>query len=601
MEAIEEKEEQPPRGLARRVTYPPELRRKAVRLVLEEGFDIELVTQQMGISESSLRLWLRRYREMGEEGLKDRPRPSRVAKVVKEKIVELKRQDPSLGVRKITHWLRRTLFLSASPETVRRTLQAKDLMVARRPKPKRSRPKPRFFERATPNQMWQSDIYMFDLKGKSVYLIGFIDDHSRYLVGLDVFGSQTTQNVLELYRRAVVEYGAPKEMLTDNGRQYVSWYGKTRFQAELAKGRVHHIRSAPHHPMTLGKIERFWKTIWEEFLVRARFESFEEARERIGLWVKYYNHRRPHQGLGGLCPADRYFAIAKQMREVMEQGLAENLEELALRGTAQSPFYLVGRMGDQSVVIQAQKGQVKMLLDGQPQNTEISHQLEKGENHEHGNKTSSGEQAAEGNEPVQCPGTGAGSVEHLDGATPAERSVPGTGGDGDVIEPVAGPGVGSDPGGNGATDPARPSPTASAEREAAEAVVAPGAATGGQALTAGETARTNPGEEVEIKHEPGTGADVGTASGGVDCGGAQRSVDCHGGGPADGGQPQDVLRMGSQGAGGAGESLGAADGRAAGPDDRSAAGAAAATERATDRAGANAGAEPANPAHPGSA
>ena len=58
--------------------------------------------------------------------------------------------------------------------------------------------------------------------------------------------------------------------------------------------------------MTLGKIERFWKTIWEEFLERARFETFEEAVERIGYWVQYNNHRRPHQGIEGLGPADRY-------------------------------------------------------------------------------------------------------------------------------------------------------------------------------------------------------------------------------------------------------------------------------------------------------
>jgi hypothetical protein len=41
--------------------------------------------------------------------------------------------------------------------------------------------------------------------------------------------------------------------------------------------------------MTLGKIERFWKTIWEEFLERAQFDSFESAGERVRLWVKYYN------------------------------------------------------------------------------------------------------------------------------------------------------------------------------------------------------------------------------------------------------------------------------------------------------------------------
>jgi hypothetical protein len=163
----------------------------------------------------------------------------------------------------------------------------------------------------------------------------------------------------------VADHGAPKEMLTDNGRQYVAWQGKTRFQAALARDRVHHIRSAPHHPMTLGKIERFWKTIWEEFLERARFETFESAVERIAYWVQYYNHRRPHQGIDGVCPAERYFAIQKEMRQVVEQGIAANVEQLALRGKPQAPFYVVGRVGGQNVVLQAEHGQVRILVDGQ--------------------------------------------------------------------------------------------------------------------------------------------------------------------------------------------------------------------------------------------
>jgi len=115
----------------------------------------------------------------------------------------------------------------------------------------------------------------------------------------------------------------PQEVLSDQGRQYCSWRGTTRFQAELRKDRVHHLKSRPHHPMTLGKIERFWKTIWEEFLVRAQFDSFESARERVRWWVKHYNHQRPHQALEGLCPADRFFAIAQELRQVIERGMEE--------------------------------------------------------------------------------------------------------------------------------------------------------------------------------------------------------------------------------------------------------------------------------------
>ena len=223
--------------------------------------------------------------------------------------------------------------------------------------------RPRFFERSTPNQLWQSDIFTFRLGGRYAYLIGFIDDYSRYMAGLELYRTQTADQVLEVYRRAIGEYGVPKEMLTDRGRQYTNWRGSTRFERELTKDRIKHIKSQPHHPMTLGKIERFWKTIYEEFLVRAQFGSFEEARERIRHWLKYYNHKRPHQGIGGLCPADRYFEIQGELKKAMEQGIADNVLEMALRGKPKDPFYMVGRMEGQSVVLRAEKGKLRLMVD----------------------------------------------------------------------------------------------------------------------------------------------------------------------------------------------------------------------------------------------
>ena len=56
---------------------------------------------------------------------------------------------------------------------------------------------------------------------------------------------------------------------------------------------------------------------------RAQFDSFEQAQERVRVWVRFYNHRRPHQFLEGLCPADRFFALAPQLRAVIERGIAD--------------------------------------------------------------------------------------------------------------------------------------------------------------------------------------------------------------------------------------------------------------------------------------
>ncbi len=141
----------------------------------------------------------------------------------------------------------RGFFLKASSETVRRTLHRENLIQSP-PKPRRNLVHPRFFERATPHQMWQTDIFTFRLGGRYACLIGFLDDYSRYLVGADVSHSQSAENVLEVFRVAMSEYNPPEEMLTDNGRQYTSWRGTSRFEAELRKSGIAHFKSRPHHP-----------------------------------------------------------------------------------------------------------------------------------------------------------------------------------------------------------------------------------------------------------------------------------------------------------------------------------------------------------------
>ena len=571
------KKTRPPRGAARRTngphvySHPFEVRRKAVQLCLEESFPVERVAREMGVGRSTLSKWVRLYREQGEAGLQSKsagpscPRP-KVAVAVKTKVVELKRRHPEIGVKKISQFLRRMLFLPVSRETVRRTLHEQQLLKKPRPKPRRNPPKPRFFERSTPNQMWQTDIFTFRLGGKNAYLIGFIDDHSRYVVGLDVFRSQTAEHVLEVYRRAVAEYGVPKELLSDQGRQYSSWRGTTRFEAELRKDRVHHIKSRPHHPMTLGKIERFWKTIWEEFLERAQFDSFESAGERIRLWVKHYNHRRPHQSLEGLCPADRFFAIAQELRQVIERGIQDNVLELALRGQPRSPFYMVGRMGEQSVVIRAEKGQVKMLVDGEEPRPrqEVNYDLEGG-GHEHRN------QSQEGTAAVQCPATRPGGAVDLDRASSPDRCLPGTQDQSRRPVSLGAAGTGGDARGAGAAGAIGTGAGAEPETGAVAGVSSlPAEGAHGQAgEAAGQAARTEITTADQVDHPRVVGgsydgrsetqrspASLGPAAGAVDHAGAERGVECPGSSPATGHLPQDLLQVGAAGPGGDGRGTG---------------------------------------------
>ncbi|MFN9027311.1 MAG: hypothetical protein ACK5VX_14070, partial [Akkermansiaceae bacterium] len=103
----------------------------------------------------------------------------RLPEPVREQIIALKQANQSWGVKRIAQVLRRWFLMEASPETVRQTLHKEELMTPSTKRPKRNPSKPRFFERSTPNQMWQSDIFCFRLGGNNAYLIAFIDDYSR--------------------------------------------------------------------------------------------------------------------------------------------------------------------------------------------------------------------------------------------------------------------------------------------------------------------------------------------------------------------------------------------------------------------------------------
>ena len=254
------KQKSSPARHASRTAYPYALKRRAVQLCLEEGLRSDLVGRELGVPVTTVYGWLQRYRQHGEAALvnaKPGGAGTKLPAAVQAKIVELKRAEPRHGVRRISQILRRLFCLKASPETVRRHLKATGLTARPPHGRKKPTPAPRRFERATPNQLWQSDITTFPILGQPAYIIGFLDDYSRYVTGLGVYRSQPSAYVVETYRAAVAAHGTPKEMLTDNGRQYATWRGQTQFQKELAKDHVQHLRSAPQHPTTLGKIERF--------------------------------------------------------------------------------------------------------------------------------------------------------------------------------------------------------------------------------------------------------------------------------------------------------------------------------------------------------
>jgi transposase InsO family protein len=321
----------------------------------------------VGVSKHTLYAWKKRFDTQGPAGLLDQPKGgpqgSRLSDLTQRTILMLKQANPDWGCQKISDLLLRGPALPASPGAVARVLHEAGYQMEEVP----TRPHPdkvRHFERARPNQLWQTDLFTFVLKrqNRRVYLVAFMDDHSRFLVGYGLHASQSSALVLEVLRAGITSYGTPQEILTDNGSQYVTWRGKSAFSKELDKRGIRQVVARPRHPQTLGKIERFWGTLWRECLAAAVFLDLGDAQRRLGLFLDHYNFQRPHQGIDGLVPADRFFGAAPEVLHTLKARVAANALELARHGRPSNPFYLTGQVGGQPFSVHAEGERV--ILSG---------------------------------------------------------------------------------------------------------------------------------------------------------------------------------------------------------------------------------------------
>jgi transposase InsO family protein len=375
MEAVEESTQPSAFGLAgrarrqrgRRLVKPAEPRAPLTaeqRLLLldtwrRSGLPAGDFAALVGLSKHTLYAWKKKFDQEGPAGLLDRPRGgssgSKLPELTKRTILLLKESHPSFGCQRISDLLARGPALPASASAVARVLheagyELEEVATHPHPEPVRR------FERARPNQLWQTDLFTFILKrqNRRVYLVAFLDDHSRFLTGYGVHASQSSALVLEVLRAALASYGTPEEILTDNGSQYVTWRGKSAFAKELEKRGIQHVVAAPRRPQTLGKIERFWGTLWRECVERAVFLDLGDAQKRIGLFIDHYNFQRTHAGIDGLVPADRYFGAAAEVKQALQARVAANALTLARQGVPKAPLYLTGQVGGKPVSLHAE-------------------------------------------------------------------------------------------------------------------------------------------------------------------------------------------------------------------------------------------------------
>ena len=357
--------------------WQPDQRRQAVEAFHKSSMKIEDFARTWGVGERSLREWLKRYEQDGPKGLERKHyklvgRPRRPG--MREEIEEVQRKYPDFGLRKIRDFLARFHGVRVSAGSVRNTLQERGVDTSRPRKRRRKIQPPRRFERAKAGELWQTDITSFVLTRHSqrVYLTVFLDDFSRYIVSWGLYLHQKQDIVIETLLSGVERFGKPKEVLTDQGRQYFAWRGKSDFQKLLIREGIQHVVARTHHPQTVGKTERFWATVGEEFWERIQPQDLTEAKERFGHFVAHYNHFRPHQGIDWMVPADRFFGVENQVREAMEKTMDRNELLLALGEKPRKPVFLVGQIGYQQVSMHGERGRlIFQTQDGNVQEMDL--------------------------------------------------------------------------------------------------------------------------------------------------------------------------------------------------------------------------------------
>ena len=285
-----------------------------IRLVEGSHLPTKRTLDKLGIPRTTFYRWYDRYLADGPEALEDRsPRPSRVwnriPEPVREKIKELALQESELSPRELAVQFTDTEKYFVSEASVYRILKSYDLITS--PAYVVLSAADEFRDKTTrPNQLWQTDFTYLKVIGWGwFYLSTILDDYSRYVIAWKLCTTMKSGDVTDTLDLALQASGCDRatvvhkpRLLSDNGSSYIS----SELADWLEDQQMDHARGAPYHPQTQGKIERWHQTLKNRILLENYYLPG-DLRQRIDAFVDHYNHRRYHESLQNLTPADVYF------------------------------------------------------------------------------------------------------------------------------------------------------------------------------------------------------------------------------------------------------------------------------------------------------
>lgn len=273
----------------------------------QQGRNAQEIADSLGISRKTFYYWRSRYQREGSGGLINRPSgprcsPRRSSAELEEKVLAYRKDHPE-GPARIA------IALGMPASTVYSILKRHGKNQLN---PKQQREAPTRYEKDEPGKLVHIDVKELVALpgGAKEYHFSAVDDHTRTTYA-DIFSEQTTQVACQFLEATLASFPfTVKKVMTDNSFIFTMRHAfhnerQSRFEKLLEAKGIKLTVIRPYHPETNGKVERFHRTVEEEFYRRYHFEDASQRRQMLPDWLAYYNNSRPHLGIGGLSPAER--------------------------------------------------------------------------------------------------------------------------------------------------------------------------------------------------------------------------------------------------------------------------------------------------------
>ena len=289
----------------------------------KEEMSVTDLCHEYGISRPTAYKWIKRYEEVGPEGLLDLTRKPHgcshaTPAEIENEVLALRKRFPSWGARKLKARLERinpnVLWPAAS--TMGQILSRAGLTNPKRKK-RRTTPYSQPFSAVTaPNQLWCMDFKGYFMTGDGYRCdpLTITDSHSRFLIRCQVVGRMDLAQVSAVCDAAMREYGVPERIRTDNGAPFAGTglLGLSKLSLSWTKLGILHERIQPGKPQQNGRHERMHRTLKED-TTKPPARTLTAQQKKFDSFRATFNHERPHEALGNETPGSIYVPSTRMM------------------------------------------------------------------------------------------------------------------------------------------------------------------------------------------------------------------------------------------------------------------------------------------------